>query len=326
MTEESNVMKVQDQEVWQQLPTQRNMAGEPATPAPAGNVTPIATTESRAEAMYGTTQTETDTDNGTPDDAGDLGAGDDDTPAVTDADEGESDTDDSTPDETEAEEATYEKRYKDLQAEFTERTQELSQLKTEMAESQAEVTRTAFELQDRYAEQEQMAGFLLNGARGELQRLQQVNVQALNQQQYAQWQQAIAAAGQKAQQVTQAFEQIKARAKQVRDNVRSREATIARATLTRSIDNFDDAYPKIGQYAVSEGVNPQVFREITDPGLIKIIHKAMSLTSQPDVIKKVITKQQSMSSKAQVAKSRTPAAQPKTLAEKMYPTNIVKKR
>jgi len=319
-------MKVQDQEVWQPLPTQRNMAGEPAIPAAAGNVTPIATTESRAEAMYGTTQTETDTDSGIPDDAGDLGAGDDDAPAVTDADDGESDTDDSTPDETDAEEATYEKRYKDLQAEFTERTQELSHLKTEMAESQAEVTRATFELQDRYSEQEQVANFLMNQARGEFQQLQNVNVRQLNQQQYAQWQQAIAAAGQKAQQVTQTFEHIKARAKELRDGARSREAAIARAQLTHSIDNFDEAYPKIGQYAVSEGVNPQVFKEITDPGLIKIIHKAMSLTSQPDVIKKVITKQQSMPSKAQVAKSRTPAAQPKTLAEKMYPTSIVKKR
>jgi len=32
-------------------------------------------------------------------------------------------------------------------------------------------------------------------------------------------------------------------------------------------------------------VNPKVFQEIVDPGLIKIIHKAMQLSAEPDTIK-----------------------------------------
>ena len=225
--------------------------------------------------------------------------------------------DGSTPKE-EGDDTGYEKRYKDLQAEFTQRTQELSQLKSEVGDREAEITRRTYELQDKFGEQEQVAGFLLSQYQGEFQQLQQVNVQQLNQQQYAQWQQAIQQASQRVQRTNQALEGIQARGRQIReDNIR-RQAAVARASLVRTIDKFDEVYPEIHKHAVAQGVSADVFREITDPGLIRIIHEHRQMKSQPDVIKKVT--QSAPARPSAVAKARVPAAQPKTLAQKLYPS------
>ena len=302
------------QEFWQQLPVQRNMAGEAANTG----VMDV------AQVLYpdtDSTDAETDTTSGIPGDAEALGADADDASAAADTDQNESDTDDGTPEEEETDEAGFEKRYKDLQAEFTVKAQELAQLKTETGEREAEITRSAYALQDLFAEQEQVAEFLLNQYQGDLHQLRQVNVQQLTQQQYTQWQQAQANAAQRAQQTHQALEAVKARSREVKEGAIKRQAAISRASLLRIIDNFDESYPEIHRHAVSQGVSPDVFREITDPGLIKIIHEHRQMKSQPDVIKKMTTKTQQVGSRpSQIAKSRTPAAQPKTLEQKMYPS------
>jgi len=221
----------------------------------------------------------------------------------------------STPEDEEV--VGFEKRYKDLQAEFTQRTQELSQLKSEVGEREAEITRRAYDLQDRFDEQQQVAEFLAAQYQGEFNQLQQVNVQQLNQQQYAQWQQAIQQASRRAQQTGQTLEGIKARGREIREGNVRRQAAVARASLVRTIDDFDAVYPEIHKHAVAQGVSADVFREITDPGLIRIIHEHRQMKSQPDVIKKVT--QQARKVPSAVAKARTPAAQPKTLAQKLYP-------
>lgn len=284
--------------------------------------TPIQPVTKSAESrLYGDgeTKAKTDIDDDTPGVAKGLGDDEDDTSSTTETDEDDSDISDDTPeDDDEADEGGYKQRFKDTQAKLTETSQQLAAMREEQAESMAELTRTSYELQDRFAEQEQIAGFWMNIAQQDVQRLQQVNVQQLNQQQYAQWQQQSQAAFQRAQQLQQALQQTLAKSKEHRESSRQREAAIARAKLTRSIENFDEAYPKLGQFAVSKGVNPQVFKEITDPGLIQIIHEAMQLQSQPDAIKKIAQTKQKPNRTAPNARSRMVTAQPKTLAQRLY--------
>lgn len=300
-----------DEDLWQQLPMQRNMVGEAAAS--------ITTT------LYGADEAapeDADTGDSTPGDEGVLGADGDDTSATDESSDESTDTGDGTPEDEEEADGGFEQRYKDLQAEFTVRTQELSSLKATMAEAQAEVTRTTFVLRDRYEEQEQMSAYLMRVAQTELQQLQQVNVQQLNQQQYANWQQAIQTAGQKAQGVTEAYKQIAAKAKELREGTRAREAAIARAALTLAIDDFDSVYPDIGKFAVDYGVNPQVFKTTTDAGIIRMIHELMTLKSQPDAIKKLAPKKQAVAAKqGKIAKHRTAAPIPKTREQIMYPSS-----
>lgn len=306
----------------QQAAPVTNVAAVKDPAAPANQ--PVQSAESRS---YGKAapEAETDIDTGTPVKAvGDLGADEDDASAATETDEDASDTEgddaDDTPDEEdESEEDAFEKRYKDTQAKLTETAEQLAQLRAERAESMAEITRTSYELQDRFEEQEQVAAFWNQFAQQDIQRLQQVNVQQLNQQQYAQFQMQARDTFQRAQMAQQALAQTLAKSKEHREKARQREASIARASLVEHIEKFDEVYPKLGQFAVDKGVDPQVFREITDPSLIKIIHEAMRLQSQPDVVKKSTqTRQTPPRRPAPNAKSRMVNATPKTQAQRLY--------
>jgi len=232
---------------------------------------------------------ETDTDDGTPEDSMESEVDADGALATTEDDEFESDTD-STPDDDETEGGGYEQRFKDTQAALTEKSQEFSDLKTEYSDRVGALTQAEFDVNDKFGEAEQVATFWSNIAQQDLMQLQQVNVQQLNQQQYAQWQQQVGMATQKANQLNQALANTQQQTKKIKDEQMQRQVAVSRAELDRSIDNFGEVYGDIGKYAIESGVDPKVWQDITDPGLVKILHKAMVASNQPDAIETVTTK------------------------------------
>lgn len=214
--------------------------------------------------------------------------------------------------------STLGKRFKDTQAALTEKSQELAALREEQAESMAEITRRSYELQDAYAEQEEVAQFWASQAMQDLQRFQGVNIQQLTQEQYAGYQRDFAQARQKAEYHQQALNATKARAKAVRERAIQRAAAVSRASLVRAIPNFDEAYTEIGRYAIQNGVSPDVFREITDPGLIRLIHRGMQADSQKDTIKVTQQRQaQRVAAAANIAPPSKPSG-PRPIADRMY--------
>jgi hypothetical protein len=315
-------MKVQNQDTWQQLPTQQNMQGEAAAPA-STTATPPATPPSLEERMYGKqendTPTDTDTDTGTPAADEVLGAEEETDPAATETDESELDTDTGTPEEEEEEEGGYEKRFKDTQAKLTETAQELSRVRAEYAEEGAALQALEFEYQDKMEQQGRIANYLAQKAFGRVQQLQMINPSTLNQQQYAQWQQELGATQQIAQQTQADLQRIEAEVKDAKAKSVAREIAISKKYLNNAIPDFAQVYPEICSFMVSQGVSQKVALETTDPGVIKMAHQLMSLLKQPDVIKTTVTQARTTGvAPARNARSRTGTPQPKTLEQKLY--------
>lgn len=249
-------------------------------------------------------QIDSDIEHDIPDDSLESDAGDDGALAATDQTEDDSDIDEDTPEGSDVDEGAFEDRYKELQATYTETSQELSALRKEMTDQAEEFTRARFDIQDKVLNVEKAAEFWANMAQGDLQRLEQVNVSQLNQEQYTQWQQQRQIAVQIAQQRHQALALTQEQAQAALKTVTDREVQISRSRLERSIDDFDNAYPEIGKFAVSQGVNQQVFRDIKDPGLIELIHRHMKTVGQPDAIKTIKTKTKAKNRQAKVARGR----------------------
>jgi len=245
---------------------------------------------------------ELDTD-GIPNEDVESEAGDDGALAITDNDDDDSDTD-GIPDEEESDEGDYEQRFKDTQASLTETSQELSELKTEYSERAGALTLAEFSVEDKLVEAEQVAGFWSNVAQQELQQLHQVQVQGLNQEQYANYQQALATAQQKAGYLNQALENTQKQSMAVKDENMRRVVAASKAELSTSIDNFNEVYPDIGKFAVDSGVNPKVWQEITDPGLVKILYKAMQASAAPDAIETAVTKTKAKKQRTQNLRAR----------------------
>jgi hypothetical protein len=171
---------------------------------------------------------------------------------------------------------SWEKRYKDLQAEYTRLTQNREQVEQEQAETASEHLRLRFELEDRLDEAVQRAKFLKNTMEGNAGRFKNIDwsrvppdqVQAVQ----AQAQQAFALQ----QRAAQAFEQVQAEAKEIRDQSKAREAAIAKARLSRTIPNWSpETYTELRDFAVKSGMPAAAFNQITDPTVIEWAYTAM---------------------------------------------------
>lgn len=228
-------------------------------------------------------------------------------------DEEESDLDE-TPEEDEPEHTDWEKRYKDSQIDIqesreaaSESSEELSRIRAEESDTYAQMTSARYELDDRTKESEQIAQYWANMAQADVQRARSINFAQVPPEQISQAQQWQQQAEIKFQQTQQALKHTIEQGNRLRDESLSREAAISRARLTREIPDFDSVYPEIGKFAVDQGVNPQVFKDIVDPGLIRLLNRAMSMSATPDIIE--TTKQ----TKAKAPKSRSTQDQPRSL-------------
>jgi hypothetical protein len=283
-------------------------SGEPVVNAPklSRKEQYLSQNAERMEAEYGDKVAEEETDSeGTPVESAESEPGIDDAPGAEEIEASETDTEeDGTPEEDDEGEDGYEERYKELQATYTETSQELAELRTQRATEVAEYTQASHALSDKYGEAEQISGYFQNMAAQELTQLQQVNPQTLNQEQFAQWQQAMNAAGNRVQHFNTAVADVKDKAEGARKQTLARQVEIARRRLDMSIPNFDEEYSKIGEFAVSRGVDQKVFQDITDPVLIEMIHEARTLSETPDVIENLTRKTQAKKSKTRNAVAR----------------------
>lgn len=247
---------------------------------------------------------------GTPDNDAESEADDDGVLAEDDTEEESSDLDEETPEQESEEYVVLEKRFKDTQAALHEKSEELSKLRKEVSESIADITRTKFDLVDRTSESEQIARYWHDKALAQVQQARAINFAQVPPEQVAQAQQFIQNAEANYQQVSNELKQTMEQGKKLRDEAISREAAISRAQLTRDIPDFDAVYPELGKFAVDSGVNPKVFQEIVDPGLIKLINKAMTLSREPDTVetlkqtKAKVPRSRAVQEKARDAKGR----------------------
>ena len=250
----------------------------------------------------------------TPDLTAESEVAEDDAVATDGTEEEESDLDE-TPEEEESEHTDWEKRYKDSQIDIqesreaaTQASEELSRVRSEESDTYAQMTSARFELEDRTKESEQIAQYWANKAQADVQRARSINYAQVPPEQISQAQQWQQQAEINYQQTQQALNHTIEQGKKLREDSLYREAAISRAQLTREIDDFDEvAYPAMAKFAVDNGVNPQVFKDIVDPGLIRLINRAMTLSATPDIIE--TTKQ----NKAKAPKSRSTQDQPRSL-------------
>ena len=249
----------------------------------------------------------------TPDLTAESEVAEDDAVATDGTEEEESDLDE-TPEEEESEHTDWEKRYKDSQIDIqesreaaTQASEELSRVRSEESDTYAQMTSARYELEDRTKESEQIAQYWANKAQADVQRARSINYAQVPPEQISQAQQWQQQAEINYQQTQQALNHTIEQGKKLREDSLSREAAISRSRLTRDIPNFDTVYPDIGKFAVEQGVNPQVFKDIVDPGLIRLINRAMNMSATPDIIE--TTKQ----NKAKAPKSRSTQDQPRSL-------------
>jgi len=249
----------------------------------------------------------------TPDLTAESEVAEDDAVTTDGTEEEESDLDE-TPEEDESEHTDWEKRYKDSQIDIqesreaaSEASEELSRVRSEESDTYAQMTSARFELEDRTKESEQIAQYWANKAQADVQRARSINYAQVPPEQISQAQQWQQQAEINYQQTQQALNHTIEQGKKLREDSLSREAAISRSRLTRDIPDFDTVYPDIGKFAVEQGVNPQVFKDIVDPGLIRLINRAMNMSATPDIIE--TTKQ----NKAKAPKSRSTQDQPRSL-------------
>lgn len=247
-----------------------------------------------------------DTDEGAPDpkvesvdsDDGALSQDEDEGEYEEDIEDEESDEDDAPDDDEDPDSETWEKRYKDQQEFLTESRESLkaaeeqvTTMRQETAQRMGEITKAGFELEDRFAQVEEVSNMLLQGAAMKLQKANSINLAQVPQEQYQQAQAFVQQAQQEYQRAQAALQQAAQHRKQARDQRLQREVAVAQMDLSGEFPNFiQETYPALGKFAAQYGVNPEVFSSITDPGLIRIINKAMTLSAEPDTPTELVRK------------------------------------
>lgn len=278
----------------------------------------------RMEQEYdGNTVDESDTlDEGTPDESMESDAGADGALAADTTDETEADIDDDTPAESESDAGVWEERYKDTQAKLTETSQELSRMRSEESEAFGELTGARFEMNQHLDKAKAVAEYWGSLAEASVRKARAIDFSQVPPDQIGQAQQFVRQAEIQYQQTMQQMQQTLGQVEQAKKEATAKEVAIARAQLTRQIPDFDTGapgqtgYDRIREFAVQSGVNPQVMNDITDPGLIALIHGAMTVSSAPDTIETVTKKTQVKRKAAQNLRVRDEAGRFKQADQK----------
>ena len=217
---------------------------------------------------------------GTPEPVTDMAYDDEQYELEAEAIEGSDEIDDSDENTVDEEDHDWQKRYKDLQSEFTRLTQNREEFETEMAHGLTEVKRREYELQDKLTESHTHAEILMNAMRGQADQYRQVNWQAVPADQLPQMKAAADAAFAQEAQVNQALEYINQQRKQQYETSMAREAELTRTRLRKTIPGWgNELYSKIGEYAKSRGLDPQLFQSITNPAVMEMFYDSMQLRS-----------------------------------------------
>ena len=205
--------------------------------------------------------------------------------SVDETEEEDSALDDETPDDDDAEVVNWELRYNDQQSELTKLQMSRKDDESEHASAMASNLSVQHELEDLMEKQEQQGRFLAEAMTANANQFRNIDWSRVPQDQVQAVQQKAHQAFAQEQQVQGAYNQMLETQNAERDKGMKRQAAIARQRLTRSIPDFDKAYPEIGSYAVSRGMNADAFNKITDPALIEMINDSMSLHNAPETVK-----------------------------------------
>lgn len=212
----------------------------------------------------------------------------------------------------------WEKRYKDLQAEYTQLAQERGEIASEHAEAMGETLRLKFDLEDRFEEAVGRAEYFANVMSGHANQFRNINWTQVPPDQVANLQQRAQQALAMEQQATAAWDEVKKRKDETLTHVKQREAEIAKVRLKRTIPNWgNETYAQLRQHAAQRGMDVKEFNGITNPVIIEALYAQMVLGNAGN---KVLTKNKR---KAQVPGGRQPQQQPRDSRGKFERAQVV---
>ena len=122
------------------------------------------------------------------------------------------------------------------------------------------------------------------------------------------------------QQAEQAWTQISGQESQVRDQLKQREAAIAKTRLRRTIPNWNnDTYGEIRKFAAGQGMPVESFNEITDPVLIEALHAYSQLKGGASTVQQVKTNRKSAAPRGKAARRQPRDDRGKFASKKIEP-------
>jgi hypothetical protein len=202
----------------------------------------------------------------------------------------------------------WEKRYKDLQSETQVVRESRGEMEQEHAESMGQHLELRFQLEDQLTEATQRAEFFYNTLSGNAHQFKNIDwsrvppdkVQAVQ----AQAQQALYLE----QQAGQAYEQQQEHVAKQKEQMKQREAAIAKTRLRRSIPNWsNETYGELRQFASEVGMPAKEFNDITSPVMIEALHAYQQLRNTGSSVRKS-TNRKAAAPRGQVARRQTRTA------------------
>jgi len=192
------------------------------------------------------------------------------------------DPDDGTPSDDDEEgyeeSGNWQKRYQDLQAEYTRMAQERGEITEEHSQAMGETLRLRFDLEDRLNEAAGRAEYMANVMSGNANQYRNINWSQVPAEQLPQLQAQAQQALAMEQQAKAAWEQIQGQREETMAHVKQREAAIAKIRLRRTIPNWgNETYAKLREFAVNQGMPVKQFNDTTDPVVIEALHALMTL-------------------------------------------------
>ena len=219
-------------------------------------------------------------------------------------------------DEDPREGGEWEKRYKDLQRQFTQLSQERGEMTQEVTETMTEALRLKFDLEDRFEEAVGRAEYMANIMSGNANQFRNINWAAVPPEHLPALQQQAQQALAMEQQSKAAWEEVKRRKDEALTHVKQREAAIAKTRLKRTIGLNNEVYGSLREHAVRLGMAPQEFNQITNPVIIEALHAQMTMMNAGNSVR---TKNKG---KAQVPRGRNAAQAPRDARGKFARTDL----
>jgi hypothetical protein len=172
----------------------------------------------------------------------------------------------------------WEKRYKDLQSEYTRVMQSREQFESEMTDNLMATKRMQFELEDTLGKAARDAGLLSQALTGNADRFRNIDWSQVPTDQVGTLQQQAQQAFAQEAQAQQALNQINEQQQQQWKMKVEREAELTRTRLKRTIPNWsNELYGQLAGYAEQRGLSRDLFNSITDAAVIEMIYDSFAM-------------------------------------------------
>ena len=200
----------------------------------------------------------------------------------------------------------WQKRYKDLQSEYTRVMQSREQFESELTDNLMSTKRMQFELEDTLGKAARDAGLLSQALTGNAERFRTIDWSKVPAEQVGALQQQAQQAFAQEAQAQQALNQINAQQEQQWKMKVNREADLTRTRLKRSIPNWsNELYGELANYAEQRGLNRDLFNSITDAAVIEMIYDSFAMKTAGQKAKTLSKR-----------KTQKPAAQNKPVSQR----------